>query len=128
MGRPMATETVELRDRSGAAVEAQADLRRYSDAARMARGLPIAVGGVVLGACSILIPAVHLISTWLLPLLGGFIGWYVYRIRLVVGAVRGTCPKCGEAFEAEGGTWDEREALWLRCNHCAHPLQLTPRR
>ncbi|HHO50636.1 MAG TPA: hypothetical protein ENK18_07115 [Deltaproteobacteria bacterium] len=120
----MSSEQVTLRQRKGEPVEATAEVVRYGSGERTTRAGSIAGAGVVLGGLSILIPGVHLISTWLLPLLGLGIASYYYRIRAKVGRITGTCPSCGEAMSiSDVGTVTD-EAVWVRCDKCSHPLEL----
>lgn len=109
---------------SATAVAGSAEVTRYSSARRLGRAGAVALGGVVLGGLSILIPGLHLISTWLLPLLGiGVAGWLL-SVHARVGLVEGTCPSCGQAMRIEGTGHVGSEAVWVRCNHCQHPLEL----
>lgn len=120
----MSSEQVTLKQRQGDPVEAMAEVVRYGPGDRTTRAGTIAGAGVVLGGLSILVPGVHLISTWLLPLLGLGIAAYYYRIRAKVDRITGTCPNCGEAMSiGEVGTVTD-EAVWVRCDKCSHPLEL----
>ena len=115
-------ETVHLGTRDGRRVAAEANITRYNEGQRLARALPVAIGGISLGAVSILVPAVHLISTWLLPLLGIFIASYIYKTTMVVGRVATSCPDCSaEVAIDKAGSVDD-EPLWLRCPSCKLPL------
>ena len=120
----MAIETVELRQRTGDPVQGTAEVTRRSAAVRATLALGIAVGGTLLGVATIVIPGVHLISTWLFPLLAVGIAVYVSRIHARVGPVSGSCPACAEelSIPAPGSIADE--AVWVRCAHCQHPLEL----
>ncbi|MBX2799901.1 MAG: hypothetical protein KTR31_19635 [Myxococcales bacterium] len=120
----MTNETVTLKQRSGDPVEGTAVVTRYAATDRTTRAGAIALGGILLGGLSIVVPGVHLISTWLLPLLGLGIAAYVHRIHARVGTVRGICPSCGEdmAIEDTGAVADE--AVWVRCDRCTHPMEL----
>ena len=102
-------------------VPVEAEITRIPQATRLLKGGGIAVVGILLGPATIWMPGVHMVSTWLLPLLGIGIGFYVYRIEMKLGTITGTCPSCTQRFEIEGGTVDE--PMWLRCNHCQHPLE-----
>ncbi len=120
----MATETVLLAPRQGDAVQGTTDVTRYGAGARAARAGGLLLGGLALGAATIVIPTVHLISTWLIPLLGAGVALYVYRVRARVGEITGTCPSCGEAMRIESPGAVADEAVWVRCDRCAHPLEL----
>ena len=75
------------------------DVARYSDAARIAIGTLWIVGGFAGGAMFIVVPIVHLVSTWALPLGGILLGMRAFKRRVVLYNVAGTCPACGEAVE-----------------------------
>ncbi len=115
-------EEVILRARSGEHGPARAAVRRFNGGQRIGKAVPFAAGGVLLGAGSVVIPGVHLISTWALPLLGFGLAWYMYSRVGAVDAVEGDCPACGEAMRAEGGPWEE--PMWVRCGRCNVPLQV----
>ncbi|MCB9693953.1 MAG: hypothetical protein H6736_19265 [Alphaproteobacteria bacterium] len=115
-------EEVTLEARKGGSGPATADIDRFSGGQRLMKALPIALGGLLLGAGSIVIPGVHLISTWAIPLLGFGIAWYYYSRVGAVGSVEGSCPACGEGMVAEGGPWED--PMWVRCPKCNEPLQV----
>ena len=120
----MATETVTLAQREGEPVSGTAEVTRYSAAARAARAWGLAIAGIVIGAASIVVPGVHLISTWLIPLLAIGLALYVRRIRARVGLINATCPSCGEPMSIESPGAVADEAVWVRCDKCTHPLEL----
>ena len=117
----MAAHSIQLRPRDGEAVAATAEVVRYGPGDRTSRAGLIAGCGIALGAMSIVVPGVHLISTWLLPLLGLGIAAYVYRIEAKVGPIAGPCPSCGATMniEAPGSVADE--AVWVRCDQLSPP-------
>lgn len=117
---PTENTVVRTRDRSESVVSAE--ITRYNLAVRLARSLPIFVGSVLLGAATIIIPAVHLISTWFIPLLGSGVALYVFRIHTKVGLIKGECPSCTTEFDEQGGPYED--PMWIRCPHCAVPLEL----
>jgi hypothetical protein len=118
----MPTESTVVRTRDHLEAEVSAEITRYNLPVRLARSLPIFVGSVLLGAATIIIPAVHLISTWFIPLLGSGIALYFFRIHTKVGRITGTCPACSEAFHEQGGPYED--PMWIRCTHCTVPLEL----
>ena len=115
-------EDITLEDREGQSAGATALVDRYSSGARLGKGVGIAVGGLVLGAATIVIPGVHLISTWAIPLLAFGIAWYFYNKLGAVTEVQGTCPSCGASMQSEGGAWED--PMWVRCSGCNTPLQV----
>lgn len=121
-----ATETIQLRTRTGLGSTATATVTRRSGAFRVVRSLGIGVGGVVVGLATVVIPAVHLISTWAIPLAAIAIALVLLRQGPAVDTAAGPCPKCGAAIEVAGGT--VADDLWVACPACAEPLrfELTP--
>jgi hypothetical protein len=115
-------EDITLKSRGGATTDASAEVQRFSSAQRLSKALPVAVGGTVLGLCTIVIPGVHLISVWLIPLLSLGIAWYFYSRIGAVDSVTGPCPDCEAEMTAEGGPWEE--PMWLRCSACNKPLEV----
>ena len=114
-------ETLQLMTRDGRSSTAQGRVRRYSSGARFARAGAIVLTGFMLGGLSIFIPVVHLISTWLLPLLSLAMAWYFAAVRVVIGQVSGPCPQCGESLTVKGGA--QASDLWVRCTSCATPFR-----
>jgi len=117
------SEVVSLKGRDGAKGEGQAEVVRYSSAQRLSKALAIGVGGTLLGVSTIVIPGVHLISTWAIPLLSIGIAWYFYGRRGLLGAVSATCPSCGEQLNGEGGAWED--PMYVRCSACSRPFEVT---
>ncbi len=117
----MSDSTITLKTRDGKTSSATGAVTHYSSAARAARGGGVALVGTVVGLLTIFIPVVHLISTWLVPLISLLIGYYIFTIETVLGAVRGPCPECGEAIELEGGVL--ASDTWARCSECSTPMQ-----
>lgn len=120
----MATETLRLRTRDGREITGRAEVARVGASARLVRGGGLALGGLLLGGASIFVPGVHLISTWLIPLLAFGVAAYVVRIRARVGVVELTCPACGAEGRTEPVGALADEAVWIRCPSCAVPLEL----
>lgn len=117
-----ATESVRLHTRDKRTIEAQAEVIRYSQGARIGRALAVGVGGFVVGAATIVIPVAHLILPWLIPILGLFGAWYVLHTGARVPEVRAKCPDCGKEFAVEGGPWED--PLWIRCPDCTLPMRV----
>lgn len=114
-------ETLQLTTRDGRSSSAQGLVQRFSAAARFARAGAIVLAGFTLGGLSIFIPVVHIISTWLLPLLSLAMAWYFAGVRVVIGEVSGPCPQCGELLTVKGGP--QASDLWVRCTSCATPFR-----
>lgn len=119
------SEPIALRARSGARTEGTAVITRWSGPRRGARAISIAVAGLLIGMATVIIPAVHLVSTWLIPLLSLGIAWYVVQIRSRVDRVEGVCPSCGASISAGPfGAATDDEPLWVRCPSCTIPLEV----
>ena len=59
------------------------------------------VAGFVGGAACIIIPVLHLVTTWGLPLLGIVLGLRAYRTQATIEEGTATCPACDTPFELE---------------------------
>jgi len=118
----MAPEAVRLHTRDKRVVDATAEITRYGAAVRILRGGAIAVVAIVIGAVTILIPVLHFVLPWAIPLAGFGVGAYVALQGVIVGEVRATCPDCSAAIAAPGGT--ASEDVWIRCPKCTLPLRL----
>lgn len=118
----MATEPVRLHTRDKRTVDASAEVVRADEGRRIAKAGAIFAAGLVAGLASIVVPVVHLVSTWALPLLGAAGAYFVYNQRVVIGRVRGTCPLCEAPLDAEGGALED--PMWIRCQACQGPLRL----
>src|SRR5690606_4394395 len=92
----MASEAITLKSRDGDTVEGTAEVVRFGEASRMARAGALAFGGLVLGIASIVVPVLHFVSTWLLPLVGVLAAVHVYRTPLRISRVETSCPSCGQ--------------------------------
>jgi hypothetical protein len=115
-------ETVKLHTRDKRVVEATADIRRLNGGVQAAKAMAFGFGGIFLGIGSILIPIAHFVLPWLLPIGGIIIGAWHASQKAIVNWVKGTCPMCGAAFQAEGGALED--PMWVRCTACAAPLRL----
>ena len=116
-------ENVSLSGRGGGAARGTAAVLRYTDADRLRRAVPIGVGGTLLGLCTIVIPGVHLISTWLIPLISLYVASYFYNRQGAIDDVQFTCPECDAASQSEGGAWED--PMWVRCSACSKPIRVT---
>ena len=119
----MATEAVSLHTRDGRVVEASAVVQRPSSGGRLAKVVGMAVGGLVLGAASIVVPVAHFVLPWALPIAGVLGAWMAWNTRAVIGEVRGVCPECSTAMVVPPyGAFEE--PCWLRCPQCSTPFAL----
>lgn len=121
----MAREAVVIEDASGSKATGEAvDAAHYSDVARITIGTLFIVGGLLGGAMFIVVPIVHLITTWALPLGGVLLGLRAYKRRVVLYQVQGVCPTCHEPVEFNGGSIDDPS--WQMCPKCKAVLKVRP--
>lgn len=117
-------ERATLRMRDGATREGEAWVRRYGATFRTVTAVVILVTSLAIAAFSVVIPGVHFVAPWLVPMVGGGAAWFFFRREVVVDEVRGACPACAAAIAIErpGSLGDE--PLWLRCPGCKAPVEL----
>lgn len=122
----MPAEPFELRTRRGVVSVATAAVERTSDVVRYGRAAVICVIGVVLGACTLVIPMVHFFAPWGLPLLSAGLAAYTLSLRGNIHSVEGPCPACSRTvvLGAQGAL--SSEPIWILCPHCKEPLALAP--
>jgi hypothetical protein len=115
-------ETITIRDGGDAERPAQAEVFRYSDGVRIAKATMFLVGGFLFGAACIVIPVLHFITTWALPLLGVIMFTRTLATRIEVRDIEGICPSCGEGFALSGGPLHDPK--WQICPKCRQPLRI----
>ncbi len=112
----MPEEPIRFEDQQNQFTLGTAEVVRYSTLARTTTATLYIVGGVLGGTVCILIPLVHLITTWALPLLGIFMGVRALRRHVVLYQPQGQCPHCGKPMQLPGGSIDDAD--WQHCPHC----------
>ena len=118
----MAQEAVIIENARGETSAGEAaDAAHYSDAARITIGTLYIVGGLVGGTVCILVPIVHLITTWAMPLLGIVLGVRALKRRTVFYQITGVCPSCNKPAEFNGGSIDDPK--WQTCPMCGATLK-----
>jgi hypothetical protein len=115
-------ETITLRNTENTERPAQAEVFRYADAVRITKATMFLVGGFLFGAACILIPVLHFITTWALPLLGVVMFMKTIATRVEVRNIEGICPSCGEGFALSGGAL--HDPRWQVCPKCRQPLRI----
>ena len=121
----MAQESVTIESANHPPAIGQADdVVRHSTAVRIIMASMWAVGGFLLAAPCILIPVVHLVSTWGLPLLGILMGLRAWKRRVVIHNITGTCPACQQQIQLNGGSIDDMS--WQVCPVCKAALKVRP--
>jgi hypothetical protein len=119
----MAKETATLKHRDGRTIQVEADVRRYSAGSRTTKAAIIVAVAFLLGASSIIVPGVHFIAPWLVPILGIATAVYLYKRVMIVDRVQGICPDCDKAMAIDEGGSVGNDPLYLRCPHCKTPLE-----
>ena len=109
-----------IRDEAGARAPGRGQLTTYSDSARFRRAALFLGAGILGGAMFIVVPILHLFTTWALPLAGLLAAVHAVRTRGTVTDIRGACPACETEITLEGG----RAEFPLRdaCTNCHRPL------
>ena len=100
----MPEEPVVFETADGASGPAVAEIVRYGRGARISKAILYIVAGLVGGAACIIVPVVHLLTTWGLPLVGILMGVRALRTHERIVTVAGPCPGCGEPVELPGGS------------------------
>lgn len=102
----------------------EGDVARTSAPMRTLLTVMWAAGGIIGGTACIIVPVLHLITTWGLPLLGIVMAVRTWRREIVIYQPQGICPNCDEKFELHGGATNETG--WQVCPHCNAQLRLQP--
>jgi len=118
----MAQEAIAFVNSQGASEPGVADVVRFSDVGRITTGVLWMVGGVLGGTVCLVVPVVHLVSTWALPLGGILMGIRTLKRRIVLYTPEGTCPTCGQHLQLSSGSIDDPS--WQACPHCKAPLKI----
>lgn len=119
----MPEEPIELIGPSGEHAAGAAEIVRYSPAGRIAAAAGFIIAGLIGGAACIVIPILHLITTWALPLGGVLLGMRAYKRRVMLYELKGTCPVCKQRIELGGGSIDDPG--WQTCPLCQAKLAVS---
>ena len=95
---------------------------RHSKAGRLVRAALFIIGGLFGGIVCIVIPLVHLVTTWGFPLLGIYLGLRETRRETAVYGLDGICPNSNEKIEL-AGSW-LNEPTWQSCPNCHVKLSI----
>jgi hypothetical protein len=120
----MPKESISIHTAGGAETAGEAEIVRYSTSSRIIQATLWAIGGLLGGTACIIIPVVHLFTTWGLPLLGILMAVRTMRREIVIHEPTGTCPHCKEKIELAGGAANDPE--WQVCPHCKTAIQVRP--
>ena len=107
---------------SGETTDAAGTPTEYEAGPRMAKAIGFAVGGLVLGGVFIVVPLVHLITTWFLPLLGFYLAWTAFNKDRTFTGIQGACPACKADITLDGGRITP--SMWDQCPACRRPVQI----
>ncbi len=117
----MSEERVILRSGEDGTTEAVAELVRYRPAARRWRAAAFIGGGLLLGFSCSIVPGPHmLVTVWLLPLAGIWLGMRALRTEVKLVHLTGPCPACGKPLELFGGSIDGAR----ECRRCRSSIEL----
>ncbi|MHC4947884.1 MAG: hypothetical protein ACYTG1_06445 [Planctomycetota bacterium] len=117
----MSEQVITLRAADGATAPAQAEVVRHGSG-RVVRAIAFVLAGLVGGTVCIIVPVLHLITTWALPLAGIVLCVRTLRTRVVIGPLTGACPACHAPLDLPGGSADD--AGWQACGACGARLEL----
>lgn len=115
---------LELKTETGSVRQATATIVHFSASQRFGKAALFLVGGVGLGAALIVVPILHLITTWALPLAGTIGCVNTLRTRSRLRDIDGVCPACENTLQHKGG----RAVFPMRidCPDCRRPLSIEP--
>jgi hypothetical protein len=118
----LASEALVLRSRKGEEITVQADIHRVADGWRSARSGLIAFVGLLVAIPAIILPP-HGFFSLLALVAGGLAAYVAYARGLSVGAMTGTCGKCGAKMDIPAiGAWSDDQ--WVRCPSCKEPWKV----
>jgi ribosomal protein S27AE len=92
-----------LRNEEGATRVATGTWQSFDVGARSVKAVGFAVGGVLCAMPLVLVPILHLVTTWLLPLLGMIAAVNAWRTQEKLTSIQGECPSCSDSVTLEGG-------------------------
>ncbi len=113
---------IELRAEGGELAPADATIERYPESKRIGKAVAFFAGGFLLGIASIVVPILHLFTTWMLPIAGIVLGRRALKIRRAFGPITGRCPLCEKPIELRGGPIKAEN--WRVCPECNKDLQV----
>jgi predicted RNA-binding Zn-ribbon protein involved in translation (DUF1610 family) len=120
----MAQESVQLVAADGRTTRGTADITRTSPAIRKTWAFVVLVVGFAAGAVSVLIPILHLFSTWILPLAAILVAREIWRREFSITSLQGDCPNCGSRITRGGRAM--HNSPWQECPDCPAGLQVVP--
>ena len=116
----MPEQTVILNAADGTSGRAVAHLERYSSTARVGKAIFFVLAGILGAAACIIVPVLHLITTWAFPLAGIVLCVKTLRTRERLVSIAGPCPSCGAPVELPGGAMTDSRT----CPSCQAVLKV----
>lgn len=115
--------TLQIRSQTGKSADGAATLSSVDPATRGGKAAACVVAGIVGAAACIWIPIVHLITTWLFPLIGAAMAWKIWTTQATFASATASCPECGAALSLadKGANFPLREG----CSSCSTQLEIT---
>jgi len=122
MSPPMST-VLQIRSQTGKSGDGRATLAAIDPATRGGKAAAFVAVGVVAALACIWIPIVHLITTWLFPVVGAVLAWKTWTTEATFAEAAAACPECGAALTLKdrGAKFPMREG----CAGCSTQLEIT---
>jgi len=104
----------------GESCEGVGELREYGPLIRYSMSFGWLITALALATALLVIPVIHLITTWLLPIAGavGFVS--IIKTKATITKIKSDCPACKSAVLLRGGRDDH--GLRESCDECNRPL------
>jgi len=116
------TAVLSLRAQDGRTAPAAAVIDEYPSGVRLATAVAFFAGGFMGAAACIIVPILHLVTTWALPLAGILMGLRTLRIEHRLGSITGTCPLCEQRITLRGGP--VKASNWRVCPSCRKDVEV----
>lgn len=120
----MSAEPIIFQGPEGEPTVGEGDVERFSTAGRITIATLWVVGGLLGGTACIIVPGVHLITTWAFPLLGIMMAMRTMRREVVIQQPQGLCPSCNQRLNLPGGATSDPG--WQKCPSCHDALKIRP--
>jgi hypothetical protein len=118
----MPQEQIVISSSENDVIKTTAEVERYSQTNRVLRASAYVAAGLLGGTVCIVIPLVHLITTWGLPALGIYMAYRTMQREVVLKAIEAACPNCKETIQLTGGGLNDHH--WQVCHNCHARLHI----
>jgi hypothetical protein len=115
-------EPIIMEDPDGKQAMWAAEVIRSTHAGRVTIATLYVVGGLLGGTACIVIPILHLFTTWGFPLLGILMAVRTMKRDVLIYQPEGPCPVCAEPIELAGGL--PGDSSWQVCPECKAALHV----